>query len=354
MKLSTMQRIFRSTFAQIGKLTASKGKEYAEVNGDGDDRLRNFYKGGIDNEMDPRKYWKVLAGKHWTSINDYINRVSRGEPPIGSEDIFSRIDDMVLYLLLLKCLVHEREGRMLEIEPGRDPQNEIFEAIAKERLFQDGKYGSPHGPRGGRELAAWCLVIGKELREAEDACTHGGHQRPDGRNSIRSELVQVAAVCVAALEQHGLKESEPGYGTISIDHRSQQAKRELDAVSCVPGQSEPEYRKTMGFAPPDELHNMDVGYIAVETVKDFTPEPGRIYGGVKPEFVDSGMSRSDKFFAQAARTNQEAHNARQADTADIRDNDGFGAAKRDDGAKSAGRGHGINTDYGIRDYLDRN
>lgn len=96
-------------------------------------------------------------------------------------------------------------------------RGDIFDAIQKERDFQDGKYGPVlypafpigslpiQGP-GGHELAAWMLVIEKELEEAKDACIHGGANQPKGRNSIRAELVQIAAVCVAALEQHGLEE----------------------------------------------------------------------------------------------------------------------------------------------------
>jgi len=95
-------------------------------------------------------------------------------------------------------------------------------AIIAERRHQDQKYG-PHtieydatgagdrprmvqGP-GGHELGAWLIVIEKELDEAKDALVHGGSKTLKGRNSIRSELAQIAAVCVAALEQHGVEES---------------------------------------------------------------------------------------------------------------------------------------------------
>jgi hypothetical protein len=102
-------------------------------------------------------------------------------------------------------------------------RSQIFEAILREREFQDKKYGpvleptysleggekvvdgQVQGP-GGHELAAWTLIVEKELDEAKDAAIHGGHQKPSGRNGIRAELIQVAAVCVAALEQHGVTE----------------------------------------------------------------------------------------------------------------------------------------------------
>jgi hypothetical protein len=100
----------------------------------------------------------------------------------------------------------------------------IMEAILRERSFQDKKYGlvlqptynieagNPmidgqcQGP-GGHELGTWLIILEKELEEAKRAAVHGGSKETSGRNSIRSELVQIAAVCVAALEQHGLEES---------------------------------------------------------------------------------------------------------------------------------------------------
>lgn len=96
----------------------------------------------------------------------------------------------------------------------------VFEAIVKERQFQDDKYGAVlevtapgtvgngravQGP-GGHELGAWLIVIEKELDEAKDALVHGGGKTAKGRNTIRAELVQIAAVAVAALEQHGVEE----------------------------------------------------------------------------------------------------------------------------------------------------
>lgn len=101
---------------------------------------------------------------------------------------------------------------------------EIMAAVGRERRFQDEKYGpvlrndykaevvpatdvthAVQGP-GGHELAAWLLVIEKELDEAKDAAVHGGFAKPTGRNTVRQELIQIMAVCAAALEQHGVTE----------------------------------------------------------------------------------------------------------------------------------------------------
>lgn len=98
----------------------------------------------------------------------------------------------------------------------------IFEALVREREWQDDKYGpvimrnangedmydhnTPLQGKGGHELGTWLIILEKELEEAKVAAVHGGSKATSGRNSIRQELVQVAAVCVAALEQHGLEE----------------------------------------------------------------------------------------------------------------------------------------------------
>lgn len=96
---------------------------------------------------------------------------------------------------------------------------EIMAAITRERQFQDAKYGpvleqdpesrilSQVQGRGGHELGSWLIIIEKELDEAKDAAIHGGMKGRTGRNTVRAELVQIAAVCVAALEQHGLEET---------------------------------------------------------------------------------------------------------------------------------------------------
>ena len=96
----------------------------------------------------------------------------------------------------------------------------IIDAILKERQFQDTKYGPvllpsittngtltpPQGP-GGHELGTWSVILESEVAEFKKALVHGGSKKATGRDSARAELVQIAAVAIAALEQHGLEES---------------------------------------------------------------------------------------------------------------------------------------------------
>jgi hypothetical protein len=77
----------------------------------------------------------------------------------------------------------------------------VINALLEERDFQDEKHRTSHHGMG-----TWLLLIESELDEAKLAAVKGG----SGRNSVRHELVQVAALCVAALEDHGLTSCNEG------------------------------------------------------------------------------------------------------------------------------------------------
>lgn len=75
-------------------------------------------------------------------------------------------------------------------------RQQIFEAIEKERAYQDAKYG----PYKQQSLPGFLLVAKKELDEAID----GWINNSPGRDSPLAELLQVASVCVAAMEKYGI------------------------------------------------------------------------------------------------------------------------------------------------------
>lgn len=83
---------------------------------------------------------------------------------------------------------------------------EIATAILKERYFQDNKHGTIATDGGSHTIGEWLLLIEAELAEAKTALIKGG----SGRDSVRSEIVQVAALCMACLEQHGLDDPHEG------------------------------------------------------------------------------------------------------------------------------------------------
>lgn len=77
--------------------------------------------------------------------------------------------------------------------------NEIIDEILYERKLQDFKWGSIEEKK--QSVAGYLLIIRKELEEAEQ----GWMKNIEGKHSSLSEIKQIAAVCVACLQQHGLE-----------------------------------------------------------------------------------------------------------------------------------------------------
>lgn len=72
----------------------------------------------------------------------------------------------------------------------------IYAAIDRERTYQDWKRRPQQRP-----VAEWLLILRRELNEAMDDWTLAGDDR-----AALVELLQVAAVAVACIEQHGIVE----------------------------------------------------------------------------------------------------------------------------------------------------
>ena len=91
--------IIESTFSSIRHLSDTKGKEYTDNSGD---RLENFKGEGNNLGVSPFIIWSVYASKHWRSIQSYIRHNGK---VFSTEPIEDRIDDCILYLILLKGLI---------------------------------------------------------------------------------------------------------------------------------------------------------------------------------------------------------------------------------------------------------
>jgi hypothetical protein len=107
------QQVIESTFEQVRMLGKVKGREYSgEI-----DRLLNFRRLGDRFDLPMEVILAVYATKHWDSIQTYIRDMNlHGANYLTSieyrknqsEPIGGRIDDLITYLLLLKCMVQER------------------------------------------------------------------------------------------------------------------------------------------------------------------------------------------------------------------------------------------------------
>ena len=101
MNHQTFKNIIDQTFATMHNLTASKGVEYANS----DDQLANFKRLSGELGLSPEAVNLVFLTKHIDSIKNFVRSGGKSE----SEPIFGRIDDAILYLILLKSIITEKQ-----------------------------------------------------------------------------------------------------------------------------------------------------------------------------------------------------------------------------------------------------
>lgn len=99
-------------------LTHTKGLEYRA--GD-DDQFANFKKQSVELNMPMEKVLMVYLSKHLDSIRNYVrncpvSHVEHYDPKL-SEPIEGRVDDAILYLILLRGMVRERKQERNDVQP---------------------------------------------------------------------------------------------------------------------------------------------------------------------------------------------------------------------------------------------
>lgn len=110
------------TNTRIKELVNTKGREYS-----GDhDRLRNFKEGGERVGVDPRTVLSIYMDKHYCSIMQYVKDKQTSVERTLSEPIEGRIDDMILYLHLLKALIWDLDRPV-----------EFVDAQMRDNFFRD-------------------------------------------------------------------------------------------------------------------------------------------------------------------------------------------------------------------------
>lgn len=97
--------IVHETFLEVTKLGELKGGEYA---GD-QDRLANFRRNAESAETTMELIWRVYIVKHWDAVMQYEKDIRTGKSRVRLEGIEGRVDDIIVYLLLFKCMVEERK-----------------------------------------------------------------------------------------------------------------------------------------------------------------------------------------------------------------------------------------------------
>ncbi len=97
MKSIEFRALVNATADNLLELTDTKGREYANS----DDQLANFKRLADQLNLSPAQIAYVYLTKHLDSIQSHI----RDPEKLLSEPVESRIDDAILYLILLKALL---------------------------------------------------------------------------------------------------------------------------------------------------------------------------------------------------------------------------------------------------------
>jgi hypothetical protein len=108
-------KILAEVFEHLKHLTQSKGQEYTGQQGVNNVHA-NFDRLATKLNLIPEKVLWVYLTKHIDSIETWINGIGMPTTRKLSEPMEGRIDDAILYLVLLRGMVWRRE----RIEPARN------------------------------------------------------------------------------------------------------------------------------------------------------------------------------------------------------------------------------------------
>lgn len=105
MDKDTFKTLLSNTYKSLVNLTASKGEEYSRDA----DQLANFKRQAEELNTTPEKILMVYLNKHLDSIKSFVKTGK-----VHSEPIEGRIDDAILYLILLKGIVQDDRSRFYQ------------------------------------------------------------------------------------------------------------------------------------------------------------------------------------------------------------------------------------------------
>lgn len=99
-------QLIDETIEKITTLSKLKGGEYA---GD-QDRLANFRRNAAGLALPMESIWAVYAAKHWDAIQQFVMDLNTGRTRERLEPISGRVDDLIVYLILFKAILEERDA----------------------------------------------------------------------------------------------------------------------------------------------------------------------------------------------------------------------------------------------------
>ena len=99
-------QLIDETTQKITTLSKLKGGEYA---GD-QDRLANFRRNAAALGVPMETVWAVYAAKHWDAVQQFVIDINSGKTRERLEPISGRVDDLLVYLILFKAILEERDA----------------------------------------------------------------------------------------------------------------------------------------------------------------------------------------------------------------------------------------------------
>ena len=263
MNSKQMYALLAETHDRMKQLSMSKGEEYT---GGGDkNRLQNFLSAGERLGLDPTVVLFIAMDKHFQSIATYVKERQAGKVRDLAEPIESRIDDFILYGILLKGLIREMDGK----------REWTVESEVAPYCEEEGcpHYGYPHGHAeiGGVK------VTSIDLDEAEAVAFRPLYIDREGRITTDPAVPPTGANPPMVNNWH----TRLNAGAILV---KDQTDARLNGVYFRPDLHkipEEEYLRTMGF-PDTAQHYADV-------IHD-TPTAGIICDFIRGESVVEGPS----------------------------------------------------------------
>lgn len=118
MKAEAFAKSIDELYERLRALTATKGEEYKRRE---DNQFANFERGAASLGLTREQVLMVYLSKHLDSIVTYVKDRAAGQEKVYAEPISGRIDDAILYLLLLRGMTIENDE-----EYGRRVADAIF------------------------------------------------------------------------------------------------------------------------------------------------------------------------------------------------------------------------------------
>ncbi len=121
MKAEAFAKSIDELYERLRALTATKGEEYKRRE---DNQFANFERGAASLGLTREQVLMVYLSKHLDSIVTYVKDRAAGQEKVYAEPISGRIDDAILYLLLLRGMTIENDE-----EQGRRVAAAIFDGF---------------------------------------------------------------------------------------------------------------------------------------------------------------------------------------------------------------------------------